>query len=372
MPYREIPNQHGDGEHPCRLFLSSPFRRFGLFAIAIYLVLAVSHAAVAQQDRLPSISIELVTQRGFALGAERKWIEALQKAGLRSVRVRRGTGNETPKVDNTGTEQQPRYRLTGVLMRGNRLAVPGRTFTLSQIKDFKQWVDRVRKRGPDAAVGKPEAFGLTAGELVKLHEQLAAPVTSSTKGRPLSEVAREITEQISIPIEWSAAASAALREADPCLDELKGISAGTGLAVALRPAGLTFVPQPIGRGRFRLSVVQTRTAKERWPIGWPPVLRPSKFAPALMQQATVEADKTRLKPTLDALSARTGVPFLLDHNSLALAGIDPDTVRVSIANRRTFYKNHIDRMLRSVKLKADLKMDEAGRPLLWITTARRP
>ncbi len=338
---------------------------------ALPVALGISTAS-AQTDSLPPYDLVLVTQRGFALGAERKWLEALQRAGIRSVRVRAGTGRETPKVENTGTQQRPRYAITGVLMRGNRLALPGNNFTLSQTDQLKKWIDRVRRRGTDAAVGKPEAFGLTAGELVKLHELLARPVAPSTQGRPLADVANQISRLIAVPIEWTPGTESALREADPCLDELKGISAGTALAAALRPAGLSFVPKPRGPGRYQLSIVRTRSAKEHWPVGWPPLLRPTQFAPGLMVFATIEARNKPLVPVLRSISQRTNVPYLLDHNSLALAGIEPSKLRVDLPRHRTFYKNHLDRMLRPLKLKAELKMDEAGKPLLWITTSRRP
>ena len=329
---------------------------------------------LAAQVRPPAAPYELVlvTERGFALGGERKWIEALQKAGIRNVRLRSGRGGETPGVENTGTEKDPRYRIVGILRRGNRLVVSGGSYTMSRIPELRKWIDQVRRRGPDAAVGKPEAFGLTAGELAKLHEQLAGRVAVATQGRPLADVVTDITRAIRISVDWTPAAKEALEEADPCLDELKGISAGTALAAALRPAGLTFVPEVIGPGRFRLSVVPTRKAKEHWPVGWPPVLETTKFAPGLMTFAAIEARKTRLRAFLDAISQRTAVPYLLDHNALALADIDSDETRVDLAARRTFYLNHLRRALRPVKLEAILKIDESGRPLLWITTRHRP
>ena len=76
---------------------------------------------------------------------------------------------------------------------------------------------------------------------------------------------------------------------------------------------------------------------------------------------------------LAAIQQRVNLPFLLDHNSLARQNIDATQAIVSFPNRSTLhsYRKILDSILFKAKLKSELRVDEAGKPFLWITTARR-
>lgn len=345
--------------------------RRNVFLLVPLVCLIFGLSADGQDVRLAPISVELIITRGFTLGAEQPWLRTLREAGVTQVRVRQGNGIESPKISNSGTQAAPRYRVIGILATGNRLLLPGQSFTPRQVTDLRKWFERVRTRGIDATLGKPEAFGLTAGELAKLHEQLENRVATVTQGQSLRDVCRDLEKTAGMPLRFSAKATAAIAEADPCPDDLMGISSGTALAAALRPAGLVMVPKALGRGRFSFQVVSAREVEEFWPVGWPSNRTPGKLAPSLMKFVVIEISKQPLDKVLTAMAEASGVPLLYDHNSLALAGIEPIDINVELPSKRSLFKSHIDRILQQAKLKGKLRMDESGRPLIWVTTIRK-
>ncbi|MFV2066395.1 MAG: hypothetical protein ACC645_05405, partial [Pirellulales bacterium] len=75
---------------------------------------------------------------------------------------------------------------------------------------------------------------------------------------------------------------------------------------------------------------------------------------------------------LDALRPRIGAPLLVDHWGLDRAGIDPAKISVSFPRKQTYVKRVLDRLLFQARLKADVRVDEAGHPLIWVAPLARP
>ena len=56
-----------------------------------------------------------------------------------------------------------------------------------------------------------------------------------------------------------------------------------------------------------------------------------------------------------------------DRFALRRDAINPGQVIVSFPRKRTFYKKLLDQLAFQARLSAELRIDEAGAPLLWIT-----
>ena len=62
--------------------------------------------------------------------------------------------------------------------------------------------------------------------------------------------------------------------------------------------------------------------------------------------------------------------MLWDHNALAKHAVDVQT-KVSFAPKKTFYKKIIDDLLYQAMLRSELRVDDADKPFLWITTIKK-
>jgi hypothetical protein len=179
----------------------------------------------------------------------------------------------------------------------------------------------------------------------------------------------------------AADADRALRDGAPFADELSGVSAGSGLAMVLRSAGLVLRPEK-SRGRpvvYRIGAAEAGSVGQstlgriadadmkHWPIGWEPHGTPGEAAPSLFEFLNAEIDGYTLEETLAAIGPRVKIPIYLDHAALAGSNIDPSKIQVKLARTRTFYKRILDRALSQARLGSQVRIDEAGKPFLWVT-----
>src|SRR6478735_8845060 len=89
--------------------------------------LCCSGTAFAQGAR---VSLEVITEPGFAQENIREWLPMLEKAGFSSVRVRGGENGGGADLKTSGTGATTSYEVTGVLTSDNRLRLPNGTFTV--------------------------------------------------------------------------------------------------------------------------------------------------------------------------------------------------------------------------------------------------
>ena len=74
---------------------------------------------------------------------------------------------------------------------------------------------------------------------------------------------------------------------------------------------------------------------------------------------------SRKRPT--AIEGRFKVPFLWDHNSILKQRVDA-AKKASFPNKRAYYVTVLRQLLSEDELKYSVRVDDAGKPLIWITT----
>lgn len=316
----------------------------------------------------PRVDLEIALEGGSVPTEARAWSEMLTKAGFSSVRIRSDKG-DSPSLETLGTAQAPAYKVIGILTNANQLIVPRGRFGLSDRAALEQWLKKLRDAGEDGISIKPAAFGLLPKQLIAVHEALAVRVEGSTLGRPTQEVAKQIAARLKYKFIADGAAQRALASEDPVADELTGIASGSALAAVLRPLGLVMFPERNGPD-IRLRIAAARDAKESWPVGWPPLGNPSETVPEFFKYLKVEINNTPVSEVMLAIAGRVKAPLLVDHTSLARERIDLQT-KVSFPATNTYYARALDRLLYSAKLKYEIRMDEAEKPFLWITTLKQ-
>ena len=109
---------------------------------------------------------------------------------------------------------------------------------------------------------------------------------------------------------------------------------------------------------------------EIWPIGWPPKKRRVDILPVLFEFLNVDIQNYAAADAVSAIGKRLKTPVLYDHNALARHGIDPAKVRVTLPRSRTTYSLALRNLLFQARLQFEVRLDEAGTPLLWITTVK--
>lgn len=317
----------------------------------------------------PRVNLEVATTPDFPPTQIRKWSELLGKLELGSVRIRGGNGNDAAEIKVLGKEDSPTYQVVGLLTDDGTLVLPKGRFALSDQTKLEQWFAKLRDGGIEGVTVKPAAFGLLPTQLVAVHEALAVPVAFSTKNQAPRDVAKRIADSLTLKFITDVAGQRALAADEPVADELQGVTSGTALAAVFRPLGLVFVPEKSGSD-VRLRIADSRAAREHWPVGWPPKGNPQQTLPDLFKTLNVEIAPIPLTEALPAIQERLKVPVLLDHNSLARHEIDLAS-KVELPKTNTYYDRILDRLLAQAKLKYELRIDEADKPLLWISSIKQ-
>jgi len=316
------------------------------------------------------IELELVTIGAFPFEQTRDWVTMLQKLSIENVRIHSGTEDDIPEIITDGSEKSPIYRVKGLLTPGGNLLLKGAKFKLGDRAAIGKWMDKLKAGGEENLTATPGAFGLLPKQLVAVHEGLAVPLAFSTAGGKPAEIVDKLKSKVSFQISLDSAAGTALSSAEPFPDELIGISSGTALAAVLRPAGLVFIPVK-GRGdSLELKIADSRQVEKSWPVGWPPDKAKSQALPDLFKVSKIQiGEDISLEESLAAIQKRVGAPFIYDQNSLARGRVDLKT-KVALPEGNLTYSRALDKLLSKVKCKIEVRVDEASKPFVWVTTLK--
>jgi hypothetical protein len=314
-----------------------------------------------------TVELDLVgDMRGSALYFQ-EWAQLLGKAGVRNVRIRAAQDSDKVGIETQGTAQSPIYVVTGIVRSRDELVMPSGRFRPSDVGRLAQWLNDLAEHGPAAGREKKAAFGLTASQFDRIRQELAAPVGFATVGLSRRQCAERIAGRLKLPLKLDAAAAQALAD-EKLPEELSELSCGTVLAYVLQSAGYGLLPR--ADGEPACDVVKARPGLEVWPVGWASEKPAHDLLPALFESLNVNVQNVSAATALDAIAKRLKTPLLIDHEALARNGIDPAKAVVSLPRSRTTYSLALRKLLFQAKMKFEVRCDEAGTPLLWITALK--
>jgi hypothetical protein len=329
----------------------------------IFLVSAFPAAAQPARSRM---QMEIIFEPSLtANAAAQKWTKALGDLGVAGIRFRPMQNGDQITIKSEGSGDTAIYQVTALLNNRGALVTSAGQFTLSDSAKLKKWLDDVQAGGGQPGVRT--VFGLSSKQFDDVKRQLSMPVGFSTKGLRPEKVIEQIRAMLKLPLAIDPAIGQALAADEPVRDEFQALSLGTSLAALARPAGGVLLPQTSGSA-IGLALTAPPASGDAWPIGWPPEIKDeSKIIPKLFDFTHVDIDGVPASRAIDAIASYLKVPLLFDYNSLVKQRIDLKKP-VKVAPGQSYYRRILDRVLFQVGLKADVRLDDAGMPFLWITT----
>lgn len=317
------------------------------------------------------IEMDLAASSKSAL-SHQQWSRTLTQMKVGGLSIRGPRPGDSPKIETRGTTAQPVYKVTGLINERSELVLPGGRFSLSNTSALAAWLTKLAEEGPPGAPGSSGAampFGLDESAIQRVHVQLRTPVDFSTIELSTPEAVSRIRQKLPIPLVMEPGTEAALRAAGKVRDELNGLSAGTALAALARPAGLALAPRKDRQGGVEL-VIRKAAAGDVWTVGRSAEEDRQQVLPALFDSITVGIEENPLPDAVAAVCGRLKIPYLVDHNGLAVQGVDFQKAVVSLPETKLSYSLILRKLLGQVGLIGQLRTDEAGKPFLWITTLR--
>jgi hypothetical protein len=337
--------------------------------VAALAVLAAPWIAGPPACAAGRVELELVTDGAVPITAQQEWLRRLTQAGVSNLRIRAGQASDRTAIERRGPESAPTYVVTGIITSADEVVVPGARFRAAEARRLAQWLDDLAQHGPPGERPQRSAFGLTADELAEVHQALSGRVGFSTKGIGRREAIERIGNRLPLPLRVETALLRAIRDDDTVEEELSDLTCGTALAAVVRPLGYALVPRQ-SSGGLECTVTAAGPDAEVWPVGWESDKKRGELLPGQYEFLNVNVQDVPVTKVLDAVAARLEVPVLMDHNALARHGIEPEKALVSLPSGRTSYALLLKRSLLKAGLKSELRVDEADKVFLWVTTVR--
>lgn len=337
----------------------------------LLILLLASFATPAVHAADGKVEFELYMVKGFQPIDSQRWFELLQELDVGGLQIRQATGRDVPEIVTGGTASRPVYKVKAYLTDRGEMLLPNDKFKLQDRSKLKTWLEELRTWGPQ---GKPEGkplFGLNNEQYELVRADLRRKVTFSTKEMTRLDALARIRNELEFPLQLDRQILQAIPAEDKVEQELAGLSAGTSLACLLRPAGLVLRPERLSSGRLQYQLRDGTAEDQPWPVGWDPEVRDSKAAPVLMEFLDVEIEPTPLDQVLPILGERMKLPLVFDRNQMVKHDVDPAKVKVSFPSKRSYYDRILRTVLSQAMLKHEVRVDEAGKPFLWITTMKK-
>lgn len=298
----------------------------------------------------------------------RRWAQTFADLGV-GVQIRGPQPGEKLGIEVRGAGDAATYYVTGQLNANNELVLPGGRFASTDRDRLAKWLGDLGMNGPAGVTEKRAAFGLLPKQIAELRDDLARPVSFSTKKTPAADAVTKIAAGLKFSLTIDADAQQSLAADDPVRDELDGIASGTAIAAIARPAGCVLRPRQEASGALSYVLAKAAPGAEGWPIGWPAPQAEAKVLPQLVDSLNAEIRDVSLERAVDAIQSRLKVPFLWDYNALAKQRIDLSK-NVTVPGKRAIYAVLLRQVLYQGQLKYSLRVDDSGKPLIWITTVK--
>ena len=298
----------------------------------------------------------------------------MQKLNV-TFQTRQGVSTDKPGVKEQKLGRLRRVTVVAILDRNGKIVCADRSFTLSQAEKLAEWIRELKSYGAQGTPqGKP-MFGLDETQFTSVMQGLSPNVAVDTLGLKFDVALSKLPLPTKHPLRLTPEGKQAVKQLDPdkvLRQSVKGLSVGTGLAVVLSEFGLAYKPLRTPEGSIELSVFPRDDDSDLWPIGWP--LDPSRpqgqVAPALFKMVPVELDDVPLTEVLEAASNASEIPILIDYFPIDQQEIDLSELKVSVPPRKTTWGLLLKHMTFTHKLGRRIVTDEAGRPLVLITTLK--
>ncbi|MGC4001832.1 MAG: hypothetical protein QM811_01235 [Pirellulales bacterium] len=330
--------------------------------VALFGLLA-GHASLRAADPA-KIDFELYTEGRPAPQTAHTWFQALTKLDAGAVRIRGAKPGDQPSLTKVGAAGAESFRVVGAISEKGEIVVPGGRFSQRDLTGLANWMRTLGDHGVEGVTESKTAFGLTKQQLEAVHADLGAKVTVATLGQKPADVLRKLAAG-KHPLVIDEEIEKALASDEPVRDEFQGLSRGTALAALLRPVGGVLVPRkPAGTG-VELAILDGRASGELWPVGWASDVSLDKQIPKLLDTLNAEIDGVTAAEAIAAIKGRIDAPLLYDHNGLAAKRVVFDKP-VSLPSGKTYYYKLLRDVLSKCGAKYEVRVDENGKPFLWI------
>jgi hypothetical protein len=152
------------------------------------------------------------------------------------------------------------------------------------------------------------------------------------------------------------------------LQDVRGLTRGSALAVLLNDHGLCFRPLRTPAGTVDLVVLDKAKTPDPWPLGWEPRSDVSRneYAPTLFAMGPIGFLERPVTETLADARQQTGCAIVVDTPGVLKKEVDLSKRFYGVPQKKTAWVLVLEAALTGTGLLRHIRIDEAGRGFVLI------
>jgi hypothetical protein len=360
------------GGYAVRRVLLSPQIICGIFLT----LNCVQTAIVANADeptplrRTLEVEVLIQSQPSYRINAQ-EWGRVFQQLGY-SVKFREPRGGESPRIEDQDRDDILSTRVVAAMTAEGSIRIGTQKFDTETTQPLIQALEEIRKHGANGPPDSSPTWGLTDDQFKEVVQLLATPVENPVELQSSVLAIESIGLPASMKMKFTDAAreqtqgkrtSSALEKI-----ELQGFTKGSAIAIVLSQYGLGFRPRYIAPGRFDIEIDRGDESSNMWPVGWKPEQSFSEILPAYFRAIPLDVEDVNINALVGAISEKIVVPHFSSAHALKVKGLDIEALKYTRKNDRISPARLLTAIGDKMHLGFDIRVDEAGKMFLWITT----
>ena len=353
------------GSHLLRIILVMP---------AILLTLSIQHAVADESDapkRVLDVDILIQSQPSYRVKAQ-EWGRVFQELGY-SARFREPRAGEAPRIEDRDRDDFLATHVVAAMEANGAIQIGGQKFDIDNTNQLTLALEEIQRHGAKGPPNSSPTWGLTDDQFKEVTRILGVPVENSVELQSSILAIESIGLPGNMRMKFTDAArqQALAKRPDtaPETIELQGFTKGSAIAIVLAQYGLGFRPKFVAPGHYDLEIDRGNEASNLWPIGWKPEQSFSEILPAYFRAIPLDVEDVEVNALVSAIADKLGIPYFSSASVLASKNLDIQSLKYTRKQDRISPARLLTSVGDKFELGFDIRVDEAGKMFLWITTA---
>jgi len=311
----------------------------------------------------------LVQGSAAARVKDRDWSKLVQETGYR-VTIASDNGSDKLGIRNRGTGRRSVVEIVGLVDRRGLLLLGSKQFRLGKPKPLKVFLDDLVKNGAEGPIRERPTWGLTIAQYTEVLKLLAAKTPGEVRLSSPVQIVKAMNLPVELRVTWSPESrKVALSDLqDKRSIDLRRVSAGSGLAIAMAQFGLGFRVMKHPRAGYLLEIDVGDESSNLWPVGWKNKRPLTEVLPGFYQFVEVDLEDDKVEDIVNTIADRVELPWFCSQQALAANNIDFGQIVYSTPPDRISPSGLLRSMGKTHRIIMEPRTDEDGQLFLWCTT----
>lgn len=346
-----------------------------ILLVSVILPTHTFHRVIADEPearrRTLDVEVLIQSQPSYRIKSQ-EWGRVFQELGY-SVKFREPRAGEAPRVEDQDRENALATHVVAAMEANGSIRIGSQKFDIDRTQPLVLALEEIRRHGAKGPPNSSPTWGLTDEQFKEVTRMLGQPV-----GKPVELQSSILAiESVGLPGNMrmkftDAARQQALAkrpETAPESMDLQGFTKGSAIAIILAQYGLGFRPKFVALGNYDLEIDLGNESSNLWPIGWRPEQSFSEILPAYFRAIPLDVEDVEVQALTGAIADKLGIPHFSSAYALKSKSLDIHSLKYTRKDDRISPARLLTAIGDKLDLGFDIRVDEAGKMFLWVTTA---